>query len=504
MDDDKINQPENQPKIPDLKQENVYQNAPKPLYETVPQEETKTRPESIPTEEAPPTLKPEEISHQGPPPDDDRPFSEDRKKYLFIAAGALIFFLLFILIFRFFFGGTKAAKEVKLVYWGLWEEKEVIQPLINEYQQKNPGVTIDYQKMSPFEYREKVIARGQSENVEKPDIFRFHNTWLPEIKEAAAPLPKKIISDNAFESTFYPIHAKDLKIGDNYYGIPLTVDGLVLVYNDTLFKRAGINNPPLSWEDVIDNVVKLTVKSKEGSIITSGIALGTATNVDHFSDIFGLFLVQNGGSIERLNEAEAAGALESYRKFAEPPNNFWSEELPNSVTAFVQEKVAMIIVPSWQILTIKSANPEIDLKVVPVPVIPGSKPVSVASYWVEGVSKYSQNQVAAWEFLKFLSEKENITKLYELQAKTRLFGEPYSRKDLATTLENNPYVGAIINQADALVSVPTISRTYDNGLNDNIVQYIENAINSTAQGVAYEGALETAQSGVQQVLSRYK
>ncbi len=492
MNDDKINQPENQ------------QYSPKPIFETVPQEDQNERPQLLQPEEAPASLTPEEITSSSPPQDNQTPFSSGRKRYFYIAAGAVIFLIFFILIFRFFFGKTETNEEVHLVYWGLWEDKEVIAPLIDEYQQKNKNLKIEYQKMSPVDYREKIVARSQNQNVQRPDIFRFHNTWIPQIKEVVAPLPEEILSDREFETTFYPIHVKDLKIGEDYYGIPLAIDGLVLIYNDNLFKRAGINNPPVSWEDVIDAVAKLTVRSKEGSIITSGIALGTASNVDHFSDIYGLFLIQNGGNITQLDQPEAAGALESYRKFSEPPDNFWSEELPSSVTAFVQEKVAMIIAPSWQILTIKNANPEIDLKVVPVPVIPGSKQVSVASYWVEGVSRYSQNQIEAWKFLKFLSEKESLSKLYELQAKTRLFGEPYSRKDLGPLLEENPYLGAVIKQAEFFVSVPTVSKTFDNGLNDNIIKYIENAINATSQGVSYESALSTAQLGVEQVLSRYK
>ena len=48
-----------------------------------------------------------------------------------------------------------------------------------------------------------------------------------------------------------------------------------------------------------------------------------------------------------------------------------------------------------------------------------------------------------------------------------------------------------------------MSRTYDNGLNDEIVKYIENAINSTIQGVSYSEALKTAMSGVSQVFQKY-
>lgn len=487
---------------------------PKPIFETVPGDTKPNAPQSPPMD----NLQPEEISPDvstteeafvNPPPEfpSDQPppsFEDHRMKFVIIGGAVLFFIIILVVILRLIFGGNKpaATKAVTLNYWGLWEEKEVFDQLINEYKKSNPNVTINYQKMSPVEYREKLIAR--SKNGKGPDIFRFHNTWLPEIQEVAAPLPTSIMNNEEFEKTFFPVHSKDLKVDKYYYGIPLELDGLVLLYNDNLFKKAGITRAPSNWDQVIDYVEQLTVKDSTGALITSGIALGTASNVEHYSDIFGLMLVQNGGDLKNLKAAEAIQALEVYRKFAEPPTDFWNDTMPNSITAFIQEKVAMIIAPSWEIAVIKSANPDIVIKVAPVPNVPGAKPISLANYWVEGVSKFSANQIEAWKFLKFLSTQESMQKLFEAQSKTRLFGEPYSRVDLADKLIKHEYLGPVVQQADRYYSLPLISRTYDNGLNDQITDYIKDAINATAKGVSYQEALNTASKGIQQVFDRYK
>lgn len=435
-------------------------------------------------------------------------YKESNNQYIFIVGGAILFLILLAVFVKTIFFRKSSNKSVNLIYWGLWEDKEVIEPLIVAYQQKNPNVKISYQKMNPQDYREKLVSRSKAgttnqNTIEKPDIFRFHNTWLPEIKDIIAPLPTIVMSGDEFDKTFYPIHKKDLKIGNYYYGLPLEIDGLVLVYNQGLFKKAGISTVPSTWDDITQIVPRLTVKDTSGNLITSGIALGTAGNVDHFSDIFGLLLLQNGGSLDKLDQNEASGALEIYRKFSEPPQGYWNEEMANSTTAFIQEKVAMIIVPSWEILTIKTANPDIDMKVVPVPVVPGTPLISISSYWVEGVSRFSSNQIEAWKFLRFLTEKDSMTKLYELERRIRPFGEPYSRVDLASLLIQDPYLGAVIKQANNYVSLPLISRTMDNGLNDEIIKYIENAINSTILGVSYNEALRTAKSGINQVFTKY-
>ena len=475
------------------------QPSPKPVFETVPVETPEAVQPQI--EETPEEVLTPEIP-AAPPSDVPPPvYQENKNQYFFIAGAAVVFFIVLVVIIRAIFSGAGIKKEVSLSYWGLWEEKEVIQPIIQEYQQKNPNIKINYQKMSPQSYREKLVVR--SKNNQGPDIFRFHNTWVPEIKEVLTPLPASIMNNAEFEKTFYKVHQKDLKVGNYYYGLPLEVDGLVLIYNESLLKKAGISTAPTTWDEVTDMVPRLTVKDSQGNLITSGIAIGTTGNVEHFSDIFGLLLVQNGGSLNRLDQQEAAGALEIYRKFAEAPQGYWTDDMPNSMNAFIQEKVAMIIVPSWEALAIKTANPEIAMKVVPVPSVPGAPAVSIASYWVEGVSRFSKNQIEAWKFLRYLTEKDNLTKLYEIQSRLRPFGEPYSRVDLAPLLAQNQYLGAVIKQAPDFVSLPLIARTYDNGLNDEISKYLENAINSTVQGVTYSEALKTAKEGVTQVFTKY-
>lgn len=488
---------------------------PQPIFETVPVEGgNEMPPENLQPEEiAPDVAAPDQVEAGGIAPEilpTDQPlvYQESKMKYVVIGLAVLFFVIILVVLFSVFsrMGGGGPAKkpDITLTYWGLWDDADVMDPIIKQYEQKNPGIKIQYEKKTPQDYRDKLIVRSQKG--QGPDIFRFHNTWLPEIREVAAPLPPEIMPNAEFEKTFYPIHQKDLKIGESYYGLPLSVDGLVLVYNESLFRKAGLNTAPSNWDELIEDAGKIQVQGKEGEVITAGIAMGTASNVEHFSDIFGLMLLLNGGNLTKLDSAEAAGALEAYRRFAEQPNNTWSEAMPNSVTAFVQQKVAMIIVPSWEILTIKAQDPDLKLKVVPIPKPPGGKQVSLASYWVEGVSKMSKNQTEAWKFLKYLTEKDTMTKMYELQSATRLFGTPYSRVDMAQLLVQNEYTGAVIKQAedDDFMSLPLASRTFDNGLNDETIRYIENAINATIQGVSYDEALKTAKQGIDQVMGRYQ
>lgn len=483
------------------------ENGPQPLEpEILPDDYSSNQDQELTRETEPETNVQEEGSADQLPPEANLPpvYEENKMKYLIIGLSAVFFVVIFIFLIRFLSGliGGGKPKKVNLTYWGLWEDEQIFAPLIADYQRKNPNITITYIKKTPQDYREKLLIQG--EKGKGPDIFRFHNTWLPSLKKILAKIPKSIMSNEEFEKTFYSVAQQDLKVGDYYYGIPLEIDGLILVYNNGLFKRAGFETPPRTWEELIDYGAKMTIKDQNGKIITSGIALGTANNIEHFSDIFGWMLLQNGGELKKLSAPEAVETLKAYRRFAEPPNNFWDESMPNSIPAFIQEKVAMIIVPSWWLLVIKEQNPEIEIKTATLPTLPGEEPTSLANYWVEGVSSFSKNQLEAWKFLRFLIEKDNLSKLYENMTKTRIFGEPYSRVDLSSKLVQNEYIGPVIQQAKNMKSLPLVSRTFDNGLNDEIIKYLENAVNSTINGVSYEEALKTAEQGVNSVFQKYE
>jgi len=441
---------------------------------------------------------------------------DSRKKYLIIAVLIVLvlsvvgYLAKSILVKK----TPSVAQPVTLTYWGLWEDKEVLQPVIDEYKRSKPNITINYIKQDPKQYRERLqeaIKRGEG-----PDIFRYHNSWLPMMQSYLSPVPKSIYSDTDFENTFYPVVSDDLKSNNNFFGIPLEIDGLLLFYNEDILKGANID-VPVTWEDVQNAVAKITVK-QSNRIVTSGIALGTAENIEHFSDILGLMMLQGGVELSqsffKCTDPKittcAVEVLSYYRKFSETPNNTWDETLDNSILAFSQGKVAMIFAPSWQIYTIKTLNPNLNFKTASVPQLPcKQKPcasINWASYWVEGVSSKSRNSNSAWEFLKFLSQSEILQKIYSEQVKYRkLFGEPYSRRDLGKALSDNPYLAPLIASAPTMKSFFLASKTYDGdtGLNSKLIDYLKNAVNSLAQGVSPETALKTAEEGFKTIYSRF-
>jgi ABC-type glycerol-3-phosphate transport system substrate-binding protein len=390
-------------------------------------------------------------------------------------------------------------KKITLTYWGLWENENILTPIIETYNKTHPQIEIVYTKQTHKDYRERL--QNSIEKGVGPDIFRFHNTWIPMLKNDLQPAGKTGYQAQEFQQTFYPVASQDLVIGSKVYGVPLMIDGLGLYYNEDLFRSAGVS-PPTTWNEFKQVAQNLKSPKTGDTIITAGVAMGTANNVEHYSDIIALLMLQNGADLKNPISKEAQDALSYYRSFVEKPNNVWTDTFDNSILAFASGRVAMIFAPSWQAFRIQELNSKLKFQIIPVPQLANGN-VTWASYWVEGVSSRSKYPNEAWEFIKYLSEKETMIRLYTEESKIRAFGEPYSRVDLAQTIINDPYVGAYIRQAQTAKSFFLASSTHDNGINDKMIKYLEDAINKLSKGVTVVESLDTVSKGFAQVLSSF-
>ncbi|OGD98213.1 hypothetical protein A3A49_00040 [Candidatus Curtissbacteria bacterium RIFCSPLOWO2_01_FULL_38_11b] len=399
-------------------------------------------------------------------------------------------------------GGQKN-QAVTIKYWGLWDSAIVMNQIRQDYKKIKPNVDIIYEKKSPQQYRESLQA--QINSTTGPDIFQFHNTWTQMLESELAPIPQSIISQSQFKDEYYPTIFNDLRNSNKeFVGAPLGIDGLGLYYNEDIFQAAGISQPPSSWQELANTVVKLTVRDTAGNIRTAGIALGSASNVDHFSDILALMILQNGGDLKNPVDARSADALEYYANFARGDIRVWDETMSPSTVAFTGGSLAMYLAPSWRAAEIKTANPLLKFKIAPVPQLEGGS-VSWASYWAIGVSKKTKYQKEALEFLKYLQEDDTLIKLYSESAKTpgRIIGMPYPKKSLAQKLASDPLVGAYVSEAPFMRSFPMASRTFDNGLNDQIIKAYEDAVNEVLKGTPASNALETTAKNIRETLAKY-
>jgi ABC-type glycerol-3-phosphate transport system substrate-binding protein len=171
------------------------------------------------------------------------------------------------------------------------------------------------------------------------------------------------------------------------------------------------------------------------------------------------------------------------------------------------------------VFNLEEMNPNLRYEIVTVPQLPTLENAPIdsqvpeesltnihwATYWSEGVNIKSKKQAEAWKFLEFLASRESLQKMYTAASQIRAFGEIYPRKSMANLIETETKVKPFLAGADLAQSSPLASRTFDEGLNDELSAYFKDAINSILQNNSTpDKAVETLRNGITQIGTKYK
>lgn len=403
----------------------------------------------------------------------------------------------------------------------MWEEESAMNGIIADFEAKNPNIDIKYKKNQKDGYSGRLSGRlSKSETSEEiPDIFRIHNTWIPMFRNNLASIPKETVSQIGLETDFFDVYKNDLVENGDYLAVPLMYDGLVMFYNPELLSKAQIQ-VPTNWWDLEKSAEKLTERDKNEKIKVAGAALGVIDNVDHWSDIVGLMMKQNGVDFTKEsseNKKKIEDVIDFYTLFR-TKGNVWDETLPNSTQFFASGNLAFYFAPSWRIFDIETLNPDLKFEITKVPQLPTLGSASLdkidpsaeltnihwGSYWVEGVNNKSKHQEEAWKFLEYLTSVEGLEKMYQADSQIRSFGQIYPRKSMASKISENPKLKTFVETANNASSWYLASNTGDNGVNTEMQKYFADAINTNLDKTSDEETITTLQSGISQLQQKYK
>lgn len=352
---------------------------------------------------------------------------------------------------------TEATKPVQLVYWRVFDDSDAFTDAIAEYNKLHPNVNITYRKLRYDEF-EKTLLDALAED-RGPDIFSIHNTWMRGYQNKLLPLPesitlpyrtiqgtikkdvawelqtKKSLSLRDLQTQFVDQVTEDAVIPEGgtkrIFGLPLSVDTMVMFYNKELLNAAGIPEPAKDWQTFQEHVKKLTKQDSAGNIVIAGTAMGAANNIDRATDLLSVLMMQNGTKmtddygaatfnivpqgLEGRSTPPGIEALTFYADFASPQKEVysWNETMPPSLDAFVQGKIAYMFSYSYNLASIRARAPKLNFGMAKLPQIAGNKEVNFANYWMEVVSKKTTHPAEAWDFTQFITGAPIVEKYLE-------------------------------------------------------------------------------------------
>jgi ABC-type glycerol-3-phosphate transport system substrate-binding protein len=375
--------------------------------------------------------------------------------------------ILFVLIINSGFGCKLASQEeqeaqkpITLEFWGVYDESDLIEPLINSYRAVHPNVTINY-KMMRFEEYEEELLNALAED-RGPDIFSVHNHWIRGYVPKISPLPPQLtiayiersggalgqettvtirkeqsltqrqlrdgFVEVVYDDAVVPVWNEDAEAYENkIMALPLSVDTLALYYNRDILNAAGIAQPPASWTTFQEQVKTITRLDAEGDIAQSAAGIGTSSNVERYTDILSILMMQNGtemanesgfatfhktpSALSGRDEPPGYGALRFYTDFANPAKEVytWNDDFTNSLDAFVTGQTAFFFGYSYHLEQIRAKAPKLNFGIANLPQLEGNPEINYANYWLYTVSNKSESSDYAWDFIQHMADVNNVT-----------------------------------------------------------------------------------------------
>ena len=393
---------------------------------------------------------------------------------------------------------------VTLEYWGVWDNYAQLKPLIDDYQASHPTIKVNYRNFRYDEYERELLEAWADDR--GPDIFAIPATWLKkyEPRLEAMPASHKIpiyelqgtikqepvkvlkefrgLSSNDVKTRYVPVVYDNIILNDKIYGLPYSLDTLVMFYNQDMLDRASIPEPAVDFYDLVDQAAKLTKASDNNNIIQSTVSLGGTDNIPRFFDIFSSIMLQNGveakgKSFNPLETRESADRLAQvfsfYTDFARPgrASYSWNSDLDNAFDMFAAGKLAYFFGYSYHADELRKRGLAFNWGIANFPQTRGAEGTKYyTNYWVNVVAKKSKNTDAAWNFIQSTANAEKVG-IY-LDANKR----PSALRALINDQLADPDVAVFASQ------VLTADNWY-NGYNVELAeQYLKETIDSLVSG----------------------
>ena len=319
--------------------------------------------------------------------------------------------------------GTSASGRADantLTVWVGWSARELseFKKVVAEYDAKNPNVDV---KVVGGINDDKIIAALRSGN--GPDVvssFTSSNVglycssggWI----DLAPYLKQDKVDINQFPaSTQYYTQYQGKRCA-----LPLLADVYGFYYNKALLKKAGLNGPPKTLQQLSAYAKKLTVRNPDGSLKVVGydpeFGFYQNTSGAYQPSVGAKWFDANGKS--SLAKDPAWSRLLKWQKslvdyYGHDKLVRWQAGAGDEFSAshaFETGKLAMMMDGEWRVSFIAADHPELQYGTAPMPVDGASPKLYGGGYingTIIGIPKNGKNRDAAWALVKYLTTNDH-------------------------------------------------------------------------------------------------
>ncbi len=294
----------------------------------------------------------------------------------------------------------------------IWEgytqvEAKAFAHLVSQYEATHPGQKVNTLYVNSDNTLQKVLTavRGGS----PPDIAYLYGSWAPNVAQIpqVVNLTQVVKRAGVNWNDFYTGERAVATVNGKVIGIPALVDNLAVVYNKTLFAKAGLQppGPGWTWQDFVADAKKLTNPAVK-QFGTAYVTPGTEDTVWHWEAL----LWEAGGQLLSPDNTKAAfdspaglASLNTLRTMAVTDKSMYLDPSDSAYgNLFNSGKIGMLVTGPWDL----AVFPNVKYGVQVMPSYPGTsgghQTISGPDNWVV-FNNGSARTAAAEQFLIWLT-----------------------------------------------------------------------------------------------------
>lgn len=242
------------------------------------------------------------------------------------------------------------AEPVTLKVWSIDGNDRVgiADTFSKEFDELNDDIVVEYRYL-PFDdlvnETLRAFATGNAPDIvslDNPDFALFSS------RGAMLDITDMIASSDIIDADkFFPGPLNSVTWDGRYYGIPKYTDTIAVFYNRDLFKKAGIENPPQTWEEFAADAEILTDSANNVYGATYSARAGEEGTFQLLP-----IIQMSGGSYNKVNTEGTAQVLDLWKKMID--NGWASKDVLtlgqwDSTGTFNSGNAAMAVSGNWEI-----------------------------------------------------------------------------------------------------------------------------------------------------------
>ncbi|KAA8817271.1 sugar ABC transporter substrate-binding protein [Bifidobacterium callitrichos] len=298
----------------------------------------------------------------------------------------------------------------------VWAWEPALKPLVAKFEKKYPNITIKLTNVGTAPKTTSSFTNAFEAGSGMPDVVQFEYSTLPQIvygyQGALENLSSYPIS--GWEDDYTSGPWSSVNVSDGIYGVPMDSGPMAMFYNKATFDKAGISEPPKTWDEFYEAAKKIHALGDNYYISSYGGDTNDSNSIVAFWAQAGAkpfamdgenltISLKNDETIKKVNDYWQRMIDEGLIATNIPS---WSDEWFRS---FADGTNAAVITGAWMPANLagSSAAAAGDWRVTPTPVWPGAETINSSNGGSTlALAASSKNKKAAWKWLEFVSHDE--------------------------------------------------------------------------------------------------